>query len=501
MMPHALLRMAALAIMLASTRALSAAAPDPKRAEAAERFDRAIRLVNAGDLSGGLAEFQRTYALVPAVVVLYNVGLVYSRLQRPVDAVRALEKALKEPAALGAAELERARSVLREQAELIGRVELLANVGTGEVEIDNVKAAELPLAGPIEVAVGAHTIALIAAGFAPLRREISVASGQTVQASFELIPIQASLAHLAVDCAVPAADVLVDGQRVGKTPLIATVTVAPGRHRVEVTRAGYRPSAQAIELQDGATGHLTINPVVDPSAYGEQGMLAIRASEAQAVVSVDGDSSRPINDPLRVPFGAHRLRLERGGFLPAERDVDVPLAGTKTLSVVFEPTPETRADYVASAQRQRTVAWVITGVGAALTVGGAAFALVQQHKLPTARSELSAVNQEFVPGSGAACDFSIQHPEDPSAESHCVARLQDAQSNVHDTEIARNVGWVTAGVGAAATVTGVVLLMMRDDPKKYDQPPSERRLSAISALRIAPTIDRQQVFVWAAGSF
>jgi len=499
MMRRALLALYALLIAL-SARPLRAASPDPKRAEAAERFERAIRLVNAGDLSGGLAEFQRTYALEPSVVVLYNVGLVYGELQRPVDAVRALERALKDPGALEPAELERARAALRQQAERIGRVELLANVQAGVVEIDNIEAAALPLTGPLEVAVGAHTVALISPGFAPLRRELVIAGGQTVQASFELVPIQASLAHLAVDCTVPAADVVVDGQRVGKTPLVATVTVTPGSHKVEVLRAGYRPSAQSIELQEGATGRLTMTPVLDPSALNDQGTLSIQASETQAVVSVDGESPRLLSESLRIPYGAHRIRLERGGFLPAERDVDVPLAKTRTLSVVFEPTPETRANYVASAGRQRTVAGVTTGVGAALAVGGTVFALVQQGKLPAAQQHLAAVNDSFERFSERACDFAMPHV-DPAAESNCIAELEAAEANVHDIELARTIGWVTAGAGALVTATGVVLLLTRDDPHKYDEKPNERRLSAYSKLRITPALGPQALFLSATGVF
>lgn len=499
MTPRAWFVLCSLLVALGSARSVRAASPDPKRAEAAERFDRAIRLVNVGDLSGALAEFQRTYALVPSVVVLYNVGLVYGELQRPVDAVHALERALKAPAGLEPAELERARTVLRQQTERIGRVELLVNVEAGAVEIDNVQVAQLPLSAPLEVAVGAHTVALIAAGFAPLRREVLIAGGQTVRASFELVPLQASLAHLAIDCTVPSADVLVDGQRVGQTPLAATVTVPPGGHRVEVRRPGYRPTEQSIELAEGATGHLTLTPVIDSSAIGEQGSLAIQASETQAVISVDGDSPRLLNEPLRIPYGAHRIRLERGGFLPAERNVDVPLGNTRKLSVVFQPTPETRANYVASAGRQRTVAWLTLGVGLALTAGGTAFALVQQNRLTAAHQDLDAVSQDFVRKSGNSCDFSLARSD--QEEAACAARLEDANSRVHDAEVARNVGWVAAGAGALVTATGVVLLIIKDDPRKYDEKPNERRLSALHGIRVTPTLSPHQLFVSATGVF
>src|SRR5271165_6830938 len=79
---------------------LRAQSVDTARSEAAERFDRALRMVNSGDLSGGLAEFQRAYALVPSAVVIYNLGLVNAALNRPVSAARALEKALSTPDAL-----------------------------------------------------------------------------------------------------------------------------------------------------------------------------------------------------------------------------------------------------------------------------------------------------------------------------------------------------------------------------------------------------------------
>src|SRR5882672_2252826 len=67
---------------------------DAKKAEASHRFDRGLELFDQGDNSGALAEFKRTYEILPNAVVLYNIGLVYAAMARPVDAVDALEPAV-----------------------------------------------------------------------------------------------------------------------------------------------------------------------------------------------------------------------------------------------------------------------------------------------------------------------------------------------------------------------------------------------------------------------
>jgi hypothetical protein len=206
---------------------------DTPRAEAAERFDRALRLVNEGDLSGGLAEFQRAHVLMPSPVLLYNIGLVHAALHRPVASARALEKALAHPEALRPNEIEQARQILQEQTDMLGHVDVAASVKEGIVEVDNVEVDKLPLAGPLDVAGGPHVIGVISPGYAPARREIVVAGREHAEVRLELVAIEGLLAHIAVRCRVPAADVLVDGERVGKTPLEASITVAPGTHRVQ----------------------------------------------------------------------------------------------------------------------------------------------------------------------------------------------------------------------------------------------------------------------------
>lgn len=478
---------------------------DPARAEAAERFDRGIRLVDEGDLSGGLAEFQRAYALVPAPVVLYNVGLVYSAMNRPVEAAHALEQALKSAASLKPENVQRAGDVLRAEKDKIGQVNVTANVSEGAVEIDNVEVAKFPLPGPLDVAGGPHVVGVITHGYAPARREVVVAAKQGVEVHLDLVPIEGLLGHIQVVCPVPAADVFVDGQRVGKTPLEASVTVAPASHTVEARREGYNPASKSITLGDGATAQVELDPTIDKSSLArEGGSLLIRASETQSVVTVDGAEVGLLTGPIELPAGPHRIHVERGGFLPAERDVTVPLGGLSAADVVFEPTPDTRAQYVAATTSRRTWSWITMGIGAALGGGGLALALVEQHSLTTDQATLNQQVAENTRHSGTVCDPASDlsgmpgGPGTPTQEQICDSALNSAQSSVNNDNTLRTIGWVGVGVGGAAIVTGIVLWITGDDPHRYDQRPADK---VLGQWQIDPAVGLGTISLSASRSF
>ena len=94
------LRTAALCLGLAAISKTAAAQdplPDAVRAEAHDRFDRAVRLFGEKDNDAALAEFRRVYELAPNPAVLFNIGLVYAALGRAVEAVDALDRVLEAP--------------------------------------------------------------------------------------------------------------------------------------------------------------------------------------------------------------------------------------------------------------------------------------------------------------------------------------------------------------------------------------------------------------------
>lgn len=479
-------------VLVAASGLARADASDPSRKEAADRFDRGIHMVDSGDLSGALAEFQRAYALVPAPVVVYNVGLVYAAMNRPVDAAHALQKALKTPDALKPEIAARANVVLREQTEKIGQVALKSNVKEGSIEVDNVEVAKLPLPGPLDVAAGTHVIGVISRGYSPGRKEVLVPAKGSAEVAIDVVPIEGLLGHIEVRSRVPAADVFVDDGRVGKTPLESSITVAPGTHTVEVRRAGYNPATRSVTLQDGAQSELALDPTIDKASLArEGGYLAVKTSEDQAILTADGQELGLVRGPIALPGGPHRIHVERGGFIPAERDVDVPVGGTQNVAIVFEPTPDTRAAYVSGATSRRTWSWLTVGLGAVLAGGGVALALVEHGQLTGTngdQAKLNADNADSVRHGGGLCDPAMDQTQaymGTTLGAFCQARESSATSAVNNDQTLQTVGWVATGVGAAVVVTGIILLATGDDPHKYDEkPPGE----ILGGWRLVPMI-------------
>jgi hypothetical protein len=465
---------------------------DP-RAEAAERFDRGLRLVDDGDLSGGLVEFQRAYDLAPLPLILFNVGLVEAELGRPVDAAKALRQVVAQPQAIAPERLSHAQEVLAKELDRIGQVSVTANVSEGTIELDNVEVAKWPLAEPLEVSSGSHVIGIVTRGYAPARQEVRVAAHERAEAQLDPVPIEGVLAHVSLRSHVPQADVLLDGKRVGKTPLDATIAVVPGAHRIELRRPGYTSPSRDLTLGDGAQGDLTLEPEVDTASLSrEGGWLDADSSESQTVMRMDGRDLGVALGPILVPAGAHRLHFVRTGFVEAYRDVDVPVAATAHLRIVLEPTPDTRVAYVSGASSRRTWSIVTMVVGAAVAGGGTALALVAQSQLGDAQTQLDA--QQALRQPNMMCGAGMGHADMPE----CTGPYDDAQSKVDTLHNERTAGWIGAGAGGAVFVTGLVLLLTGDNPHRYDERPSQ---PILEGWRLLPSVGPRTASLTASATF
>lgn len=444
-----------------SPAAAPAAPPSPAvKAEARERFDRGVRLFEQGQNAGALAEFKRTYQLIPNPLVLYNMGLVYAAMNRPVEAADALDEFLGQSGTLVPPEKRKhAETVRDEQSKRIAQLMVLSGE-PATIEIDGIEAGRTPLSKPIRLSSGAHVVTVLAPGFLPVHKEVTLPGQTTETLSLTLLPTETRLAQLVVRSALPGADVVVNGKRVGVTPLPASVAVAPGEVHVELRRLGYRAASRTITLDAGARGEVALAPEPDPAApAATRGRLAISASVPDADAVVDGGPRRPIAGVIELPAGAHLVRLERPGYEPAERTVDVPAGGEAPLVVTLVPTTETRALIEEGARTRRRVGWSMGAAGAALLVGGGIYAAVSQRDVADADSALTALlKAEAVPGALCYNTHVYETMMDYRARG-CPGFRADAEQALSDAQARRNWSIGVAALGAVVGGVGTYLLL------------------------------------------
>jgi len=444
------------------------------KAEAAKRFDRGLTLFDEGDNAGALAEFKHVYATLPNAVVLYNIGLVYAAMGRPVEAVDALKQVASHES-LSPAQRERAQSTLNDQQARIGRLSITTIPAGARISIDGVDVATTPLTAPLQVTAGSHVVGAVAVGYAQARKEIIVAGNAEATVTLELVPAATARdAQLIVRSRIQGAELVIDGKPVGKTPLTASIAVAPGRHLLELRRPGYVPSKQEIELSEAATGEVSLDPAVDRAALATEGALfSLDLGESNAELFVDQEHLGAYTGPVRLPRGPHRVRVEAAGFLPLERDIVIEQGKTNVLKERLEPTPATRAAHEADVRFHRTWGWIGVGAGALLAGGGAAWLGINAGTKSDARDALNRASADAeAEDVGPFCSLL----DGVNSPAECNAYVADKEEEYDSAKRKDIIGFVGLGVGAAVAVTGVVLLLTGDDADKYgSRAPSQRR--------------------------
>jgi hypothetical protein len=158
--------------------------------EASERFEKGVSLFKAEDFGGALVEFQAAYDASPHFMVRYNIGMTLYRLHRYVEAESELTAYLAE----GGDEVPKKRkkkvkSLLVDLMSYIGSLSLSCNVKGASVHVDGEFAATLPMAQPLRLDVGEHSLEVKAEGHASHGEKVSVPGGKQVELVVELEPL------------------------------------------------------------------------------------------------------------------------------------------------------------------------------------------------------------------------------------------------------------------------------------------------------------------------
>jgi hypothetical protein len=449
-------------------RARADAPPAAVKNEAKQRFALGVSLFEKGDNAAALAEFKRAYELIPNPLVLYNLGLVYAAMNRPVEAVDALDRFLGSGSSAVAGEpARRARQVRAEQVTRIAELQVETNK-PATIEIDGVEAGHTPLASPLRIISGSHVVSAEAPGCLPSHQEINVPGQITTTIKLALLPTESNVAHLALTVSVPGAEVLVNGKSAGTTPLAASVAVPPGAATIEVRRAGYRPLSRSLRLDEGSSGALELALEEDLAASPSlRGQLRLEVAPRGAVISVDG-VTRPLSPAgLTVPGGPHTLRVQRAGFVTYERQVDVPAGRETALAIDLAPTAETRQRQEDAARSRRIWGWSAVAVGLGVAAGSVAYLVSSKNDISQAQSTLDAyLMRERDPNDHCWAD-----PMNSGTYMafQCGATKISDQDQLDSARFHRVLGYSAIGLGAAIAGLGAFMLAAGDPPDRYAQ--------------------------------
>ena len=135
------------------------AAADESRAAAGAHYARGLELATSGSYEGALQEFNAAYTLSPQFSVLYNIGQAQVALAHPTQAIEVLGKYLSE--AKNRIPEARRQKVQAQMAALRSRLATLSITTDrpgAHISVDERDVGATPLAEPVRVDAGTHTI-------------------------------------------------------------------------------------------------------------------------------------------------------------------------------------------------------------------------------------------------------------------------------------------------------------------------------------------------------
>jgi TonB family protein len=228
-----------------------------------------------------------------------------------------------------------------------GGIEIATEPVGAQVWVDNAEAGKSPLA-LAGVRPGRHAIRVALPGFSSAELALDVPAGTFgVPLRFTLQPVSAILQ---VHSDPEGAEVLIDGQPRGTTPLEG-LSLPPGEHGVQLTRNGFAPWVQTVQARAGGRIPLLGRLQAQPSAaklrehlrslgWVREGDFLEPSPDVTPPQKISGETA-PYPDPAR--------RLKLGGTVSIEMTVTV--AGEPAELRVVESAGEVLDDAVLAAVR------------------------------------------------------------------------------------------------------------------------------------------------------
>jgi hypothetical protein len=237
----------------------------------------------------------------------------------------------------------------------------------------------------------------------------------------ELEAIKVLTAPVAVIVEGAPATVLVDGEKVGETPLSELLVLSVGKHTVRAERAGCSPDEKRLEVKSGQAQSVTLAP----ASLTAPVEVAVECGAPNALVSVDGQAGVACPGALSLAPGSHELVGRAKGFIDQRTEVLVQPGQARKVSLSLVALPPPAAPFPTLG---------VSLLGAGVVAGGLGIYFA------SAASQSAQRTSTIIRAGG---------PWDAAAVANQEAGQRDAL-----------LGWTFLGVGAGALAAGAVSLAL-----------------------------------------
>jgi len=132
------------------------------------------------------------------------------------------------------------------------------------------------------------------------------------------------------------AQIYVDDELVGTSPLAAPVMLDIGERRVRVVKAGFQPFERPLAV--GGSADIVVEVPMEKEVH--EGKLMVDAPPGALIFIDDGQVGAGRVDQV-VPSGGHQLRVTAPGMRPFQTEIVVQDKETRSLNVALEPEART----------------------------------------------------------------------------------------------------------------------------------------------------------------